>query len=262
MNCNDFNLAIDVLHRIANPRGIRSPFHGKFSEEYKGQGLITTALKIIHKSSQEGTAAQRNKLSQFRHEIVTVNSLLSRNKIADRVQQTLNIQIGDEAKKLEGMKIAAPQTKFEKVVEIASAVPRVILATTLDLPLLPTAAGLLLYMLSKPNFDPTKPKTNAVPILLLHGNGFNESQWILGREFLKKEQYGSVFSLNYDGLVTNDPKKGIDDYAAEKVRDKILQIKKLTGQDRVILVGHSMGGMMQAITQKSFPLKMALKLSM
>jgi pimeloyl-ACP methyl ester carboxylesterase len=243
MNSNDFNLAIDILHRIANPRSIRSPFEGKFSEEYKSQGLITTALKIIHKASQEGTSEERKRLSQYRHEIVTLNSLLSRKRISERIRQTLHIEIGDEAKKLEGMKIAAPQTKFEKAIEIASAVPRAILGTALDLPLLPAAGGLILYMLSKPNFDPKEPKRNAVPILLLHGNGFNESQWILGRGFLKKEGYGSIFSLNYDGLVTNDPKKGIDDYAAGKVREKILQIKRLTGQDGLILVGHSMGGM-------------------
>jgi pimeloyl-ACP methyl ester carboxylesterase len=96
----------------------------------------------------------------------------------------------------------------------------------------------------KPNWwDPINPKRDAIPILLLHGSSFNESEWIIGRQFLKKTHYGSVFSLSYDGFSSNDLAKGIDDYAQGKVRDKILHIKQLTGQDRLILIGHSMGGM-------------------
>ena len=72
---NDFNLGVDILHRVATPV-VRPPFQGQFSEEYAGQGLITTALKIIHKASQEGTSAQWNELSQFCHEIVAWNALL------------------------------------------------------------------------------------------------------------------------------------------------------------------------------------------
>lgn len=52
-----------------------------------------------------------------------------------------------------------------------------------------------------------------------------------------------MFSINYDGIISNDPKKGIDDYATGKVREKIVQIKQMTGQNRIILIGHSMGGM-------------------
>src|SRR5262249_43601080 len=79
-----------------------------------------------------------------------------------------------------------------------------------------------------------------VPILLIHGSRSNEAQWVVGRQFLKKEEYGSVFSLNLDGLVSNDPKKGIEDYA-RKVSEKIAEIKARTGQNEVILIGHSMG---------------------
>lgn len=134
-------------------------------------------------------------------------------------------------------------TDFDKVAQTAGRISRAALAVFIDLALLPAAGILLLYMLAKPNFDPAEPKKDAVPILLLHGSGFNESEWIFGRQFLKKEQYGSVFSLNYAGLVSNEPTKGIDDYAADKVRAKIRQIKELTGQNRIILIGHSMGGL-------------------
>ena len=129
------------------------------------------------------------------------------------------------------------------MVKIATLIPRIIFSILVDLAVVPIAGLLILYMLTKPNFDPVHPKTDAIPILLIHGSGFNESEWVLGRQLLKKTQYGSVFSLNYEGLVSHDLTKGIDDFAAGKVRDKILEIKKQTGQDRVILIGHSMGGM-------------------
>jgi len=68
-------------------------------------------------------------------------------------------------------------------------------------------------------------------------------EWVIGRLFLDVSSYGSVYSLNYDGLLTNDPEKGVDDYAREKVSLKIKQIKALTKSDSVILIGHSMGGL-------------------
>lgn len=242
MLSNDFNLAMNVLHRVVNPR-VDSPFFGQFSPEYNGQGLITTALKIIHKTVQEGAAAQKEELRNFRHEVIALNALLSKGELAERVRSTLGVEMGEEAEKLARMKIALPQTKFEKMIDVASRVPRAILSVVIDIAFLPLAGILLLFMLTEPKFDPEQPKKDVVPILLLHGSGFNESEWIIGRQFLKKKHYGSVFSLNYDGLASNDRTKGIDDYAAGKVRDKILEIQRLTGQNRVILIGHSMGGM-------------------
>ena len=237
----DFHLAKDILHRIANP-GSCSPFQGKFSDEYKDQEPILTALKIIHKAVLQGSSDQQRELSRFRHEIVLLNSLLATNQLTQRIQSTFGWTLGTEAQELKNMKIALPPSSFEKMMEVATRIPRLIFSLLTDIFLLPVAGFLVLFMLTKPTFDPVKPK-KAVPILLLHGSGFNESEWILGRQLLKKEQYGSVFSLNYDGLVTNDSTKGIDDYAATKVRSKILQIKQLTGQDRLVIVGYSMGGM-------------------
>ena len=126
----------------------------------------------------------------------------------------------------------------------ASLLSRRAVALFLDLTILPL--GLCLTGIAaaiKPNFDPTHPKRNQPPILLLHGSSFNDTEWLLGRAFLKKERYGSVYSVNYDGLLSNDPKMGIDDYAQGKVRQKILQIQKETGQKTIFLIGHSMGGL-------------------
>lgn len=259
INSNNFSLALDILHKLTHQAPVSEPLSGQFSQEYQGQGLITTALKIIHTISREGTAEQRSQLSSYRHEIVALNSLLSHKLIGERVRDVLHIEMGDEASKLENIRVAVPQTKFEKMIEIATLIPRVIFSILVDLALLPIAGGLSFYMLTKPNFDPLEPKTGKIPILLLHGSGFNESQWVFGRQFLKKQEYGSVFSLNYAGLLSNDSTKGIDDYAAGKVRDKILEIKKLTGQNQVILVGHSMGGMIAGYYAENLSLQDKVK---
>jgi pimeloyl-ACP methyl ester carboxylesterase len=107
------------------------------------------------------------------------------------------------------------------------------------------AAGLLLIAFCyKSNFDPSaeEVKKDRTPILMIHGNGFNEIQWVVGRQFLSGDQYGSVFTLNLDGLISNKTGLGIDDYA-QKVNNKITEIKTLTGRNDITLIGHSMGGL-------------------
>jgi len=149
----------------------------------------------------------------------------------------------DDTKKVEVPTVA--HTRFQKVVEVGTKIPRVAFAIFFDFLLLPGAAVLLLTAACKLDFNPTEKdvKKDKIPILMLHGSGFNETEWIVGRQFLNKKEYGSVFSLNYDGLISNDPRKGIDDYAKGKIREEIKRIKMLTGQDRIILMGHSMGGL-------------------
>lgn len=131
--------------------------------------------------------------------------------------------------------------KFLSTIQKISELAFSVLSDTL---ILPGIGLLVLWMLLRPSFNPLFLKKDKVPILLLHGSGFNESQWIWGRFFLRNKNYGSIFSVSYEkGLVTNDPKQGIDDCAMGKVRDKILEIKKLTGQNELVLIGHSMGGL-------------------
>lgn len=142
---------------------------------------------------------------------------------------------------------------FNEIATRVIAVAKAILATVIDIIMLPFA---LLYLLvteiAKIQFDPACPKRDKKPILLLHGSGYNQTEWIIGRQFLEDDQHGSVFSLNYDGLLTNDPQKGIDDYAAGKVRDKILEIQALTGQNEILLIGHSMGGLIAGCYAEEF----------
>lgn len=123
-----------------------------------------------------------------------------------------------------------------------------IVGAACDLALLPAAGLFALFAACKPNFGPKihAIKKDQIPILFIHGNGYNEMQWVVGQMLLSKDKdLGSMFSLRLDGLVTNDPTKGIDNYA-EKVGERVREIKNLTGRDDVILVGHSMGGLIAA----------------
>lgn len=144
-----------------------------------------------------------------------------------------------------------PKTKFDKMVETATRVPRAILSTAIDIAFLPVAALLLLIACGKSNYDTSHPKQDKIPILLIHGSGFNEIEWVASWPWLNKEEYGSAFTLNLDDLVSNEDHMGIDDYAM-KVRDKIRKIKQLTGQNEVILIGHSMGGLVAAHYAEEF----------
>ena len=115
ISSSDFSLSLEVLHRIVQ-KETKAPIQGQFSPEFNGQGLITTALKIIHKASLEGTSEQRKELSQFRHEIIALNSILSQNKLTDRVQDSLNVELGDEAVKLENSPYANGPKNLVKTV--------------------------------------------------------------------------------------------------------------------------------------------------
>ncbi len=249
----NFQTAIQALERLTSVSAtVSSPI--QFSEEYNGQHPIIKALKILHKAALEGIGSQKTHLLNSRHKIISLNALLKHVSFSTLVNDKLGIEMGEEAAKVRGIQIALPQTKFEKMVEMATKIPRIIFTILADILLLPGALVLLLVACCKPDFNP-KPdevKHGKTPILLLHGSGFNQSEWVVGRQFLKKEQYGSVFSLNYDGLVSNDPHKGIEDYARDKISAEVKRIKALTGSDRVILMGHSMGGMIAGYYAEHF----------
>lgn len=201
----NFLTAINVLERLTSVSvAVSQPI--QFSEEYNGQHPISTALKILHKAALEGTSLQKTQLSNSRHKIIALNTLLRSASLSTEVSDKFGIDMGEEAARIKGMQVALPQTKFEKMLEIATKIPRIIFTILIDVLLLPGALVLLLVACCKPDFNP-KPeevKYGKTPILLLHGSGFNQSEWVVGRQFLKKKQYGSIFSLNYDGLVSNE----------------------------------------------------------
>lgn len=89
-------------------------------------------------------------------------------------------------------------------------------------------------------------KRDKIPIFLLHGNGFNESQFLVARRhFAADDRCGSVFSFNLDGWLTNRKSQGIEAYAL-KLRDKVREIMRFFEHGKLCLVGHSMGGLVAA----------------
>lgn len=217
------------------------------------QTKVAEALKILHKAVLEGSESQRVELSLVSYKIRAMNSIL---KSPEQIRDLLNAHgLQEDLEELHGMQIALPETEKEKSTRMLTAVPRGIFSTFVDVSLLPMAGAVLgVSQVSKMQFDPDSPKKDKVPILLIHGSGFNETEWVIGRQFLKGKQFGSVFSLNLDGLLSNHPSKGIHDYASGKVRDKILQIQEATLQKEIILIGHSMGGLVAGYYAEEYAL--------
>jgi triacylglycerol esterase/lipase EstA (alpha/beta hydrolase family) len=84
--------------------------------------------------------------------------------------------------------------------------------------------------------DPA-PAPATLPVLLLHGVGCNAGVWIALRRYLDAHDLGPVYALSY-----GPPLAAIDAFAPQ-VTARIAQIAAATGAARVVLVGHSMGGL-------------------
>jgi pimeloyl-ACP methyl ester carboxylesterase len=81
---------------------------------------------------------------------------------------------------------------------------------------------------------------NGCPILLIHGYLYDSSAWTFLRHFLCRKGFGPVYTLN---LV--HPFWSISEYA-ELVFQKAAEIATNTGRNDLILIGHSMGGLVSA----------------
>jgi triacylglycerol esterase/lipase EstA (alpha/beta hydrolase family) len=84
--------------------------------------------------------------------------------------------------------------------------------------------------------DP-RPAPARLPILLLHGVGCNAGVWSGFRRHLENRGIGPVYALSY-----GPPLASIEHFA-DQVADRIAGIEAATGAAQVVLVGHSMGGL-------------------
>ncbi|KIC76329.1 putative membrane protein [Neochlamydia sp. EPS4] len=79
------------------------------------------------------------------------------------------------------------------------------------------------------------------PILLIHGLYSNSGSWAYYRYRFSNEKLGPVFTVHlgkpFDSIETH----------AEKVRNKVLEIQKVTGRNDITLIGHSMGGIVACV---------------
>ncbi len=77
-----------------------------------------------------------------------------------------------------------------------------------------------------------------IPILLVHGYLQNQTDWLWFKYRLQSHRtIGPIYSFNLRA-----PFDSIAKYA-EKLKDEIADIKAETKQDNIILIGHSMGGL-------------------
>jgi triacylglycerol esterase/lipase EstA (alpha/beta hydrolase family) len=81
------------------------------------------------------------------------------------------------------------------------------------------------------------PAPAELPILLLHGVGCNAGVWSGFRRHLEQRGFGPVYALSY-----GPPLASIEHFA-DQVATRIGDIADATGASQVVLVGHSMGGL-------------------
>lgn len=99
-----------------------------------------------------------------------------------------------------------------------------------------------LYPLDLTKWDPKeKVKSEQIPILLVHGFLGHGSNWVYQRLRLKEAGLGPVFTINLGW-----PIKKIEAYA-QMVKRKVEHIKEQTGHEKIILIGHSMGGLISEL---------------
>ncbi len=82
-----------------------------------------------------------------------------------------------------------------------------------------------------------KTKGSSTPILLVHGYLNQSNVWWLQKKWLVHFGLGPIYSINL-----GHPFRSIRDYAA-KIDEKAKEIAKETRREDLILIGHSMGGL-------------------
>ena len=85
---------------------------------------------------------------------------------------------------------------------------------------------------------PSGEPTHDTPVLLVHGYGHNQSGWWAVDRALRHHGHTSVHRVNYLPLGSGVPA------LAERLGQRVEEIRSLTGADRVNVVAHSLGGIL------------------
>src|SRR6202171_859033 len=81
------------------------------------------------------------------------------------------------------------------------------------------------------------PASVQLPVILVHGVLVNDGVWFAMRRYLARHDVGAVYTINYS------PPYGDIEHFAEQLGAKIESVCAATGAARVLLVCHSMGGL-------------------
>lgn len=92
-------------------------------------------------------------------------------------------------------------------------------------------------LLNKHDEHPSSDSEEGAPILFVHGFFSNAGFWLPLKRYLRSQSVRALFTINLDP-VFND----IDAYA-EQLAARIAQVCALVGQQKLVLIGHSMGGL-------------------
>lgn len=84
---------------------------------------------------------------------------------------------------------------------------------------------------SRRGVDPTHP-----PVVLVHGYAHNRSGWYVLDRHLRRAGFTDISTLNYNPMTADVPQ------LADRLARRVDDVRRLTGADRVHLVGHSLGG--------------------
>jgi triacylglycerol esterase/lipase EstA (alpha/beta hydrolase family) len=106
-----------------------------------------------------------------------------------------------------------------------------------------TFEGFALLGVALLRFLPKREKTtpgNGRPILLVHGYINHGSAWAFQKQHLRKAGFGPIYAINL-----GYPFRSIRTFA-EKVKKKAEEIAKETSRNDLILIGHSMGGLISS----------------
>jgi triacylglycerol esterase/lipase EstA (alpha/beta hydrolase family) len=93
--------------------------------------------------------------------------------------------------------------------------------------------------------DPT-PAPAPLPLLLVHGVAVNDGVWFSVRRDLARRGVGPVYTINY-----GPPLAGIEHFAGQ-LASRIDAIRAATGAAQVVLVAHSMGGLVSRAYLRRF----------
>lgn len=89
--------------------------------------------------------------------------------------------------------------------------------------------------------DETEIKTDKTPVLLVHGYLHNQSAWTdFKSKIVSNDKIGSIFTINL-----GTPFHSIEEYSS-MVEQRAKKIAELTKRNDLILVGHSMGGLVSS----------------
>ena len=94
----------------------------------------------------------------------------------------------------------------------------------------------------------------AVPVLFVHGNGANLTQWRAQLDHLRKSRRAVAFDLRGMGL-SDPPRNG--DYSVDAMVEDVDAVANALGLTRFVIVGHSYGGGVVAAYAAKHPQRVA-----